>query len=380
MLSCSPARLARNGSLYQARRVGLPVTAAQGKSKNKPMSSTKQELKEIANLRSMIMNERAEVAREKQEMGGVGFLPGTKAPPLPSFAKPKDMKNPLKKKKARPSKVNNGPVKRTGPMRLSVVLSSAGVASRRAAEDIIRAQRVKVNGEVQILPQTKVDPARDNVQVDDQVLHTRNQPMYYFAVHKPKGYVCSNARQGDGKIVEDLFADWRMQWERKNERMEDLVPRLPPRLVAVGRLDSATTGLLLVTNDGTWAQRVAHPSNGITKEYIVTAGSPVTQRQLRDVQAGTTVEGKHVKPMSAELLLDENRSNASRCRVKVVVNEGRHHEVRELMKNAGVDLKQLKRTRIGGLRLAGLGMGQILELKGQALKRVLDKGLQGNIS
>jgi len=180
----------------------------------------------------------------------------------------------------------------------------------------------------------------------------------------------------------------------------DTLRRLPPRLVPVGRLDSATTGLLLVTNDGQWAQRVAHPSQGITKEYIVTSTAPVTRRALKgtyasvhllasvflscpypssrdgvryatlrptatcsrspshngvllrvslhqkgasrspangwggrlpggraDVEAGTEVEGKHVKPLEVELLLDNNSSNASRCRVKVVVNEGRHHEV-----------------------------------------------------
>jgi len=275
---------------------------------------------------------------------------------------------------------------RTGKMRLSVALSSAGVASRRKSEDIIRTGTVTVNGTVADLPQTMVDPMKDKINVDNKPIRnlTHVKDLHYLAVYKPKGYVCSSARQSgeQGKIVEDLLTNWRIEWQRKATRTQQASQSqlLPPRMVSVGRLDSATTGLLLLTNDGRWAQQVAHPSNGITKEYVVTANAPVSRKQVRQVLEGCEVEGKKVVPVSCELMLDANSSNASRSRVKVVVNEGRHHEVRELMKHAEVEVKALKRTRVGGLRIAGMSIGQVLELKPHEVRRVLDKGLMNNLT
>ncbi|GBG79478.1 hypothetical protein CBR_g29624 [Chara braunii] len=143
--------------------------------------------------------------------------------------------------------------------RLSKVLAAAGVASRRSCEDLIFAGKVTVNGQVITVPQTQVDPRKDSIYVNGNQLPRKAAPKLYFILNKPKGYICSNA-EGGKRLVVDLFEDFMDEWRKKN-------PGVPkPRFFTVGRLDVATTGLLLVTNDGDFAQKVAHPSSGITKE------------------------------------------------------------------------------------------------------------------
>src|SRR5271169_5148464 len=131
--------------------------------------------------------------------------------------------------------------------RLSKALAAAGIASRRAAEEIIFEGRVKVNGAVVKVPQTLVDWDSDAIVVDGEPINGEEKKVYYV-LNKPHGFICSNARIGSKKLVLDLFAG------------------LPYRLFTVGRLDRDTTGLLIVTNDGHFANRVIHPSSNISKE------------------------------------------------------------------------------------------------------------------
>lgn len=143
--------------------------------------------------------------------------------------------------------------------RLSKVLAAAGVASRRACEDMIFAGRVTLNGDVCLVPQTAVDLGRDSIYVDGRSLPKKMPPKFYFLVNKPKGYICSGTSES-GKTAISILDEYMGVWRKRNAG----VP--PPRLFTVGRLDVATTGLLLITNDGAFAQRVAHPSSGLTKE------------------------------------------------------------------------------------------------------------------
>lgn len=186
---------------------------------------------------------------------------------------------------------------------------------------------------------------------------------YYFALNKPKGYICSSADvSGRGRRAVDLLEPWLEGWKRKSKDKK----ALPPRLFTVGRLDVASSGLLLVTNDGDWANKVIHPSSGVTKEYQVTVSVGATRSQLEKLAAGTEVAGTQVVPLEVEVLGDPRR-------LRVVVQEGKKHEVRELVKAAGLDLTSLKRVRIGGFRLpADLGLGGYRELRAEELRAVTD--------
>lgn len=287
---------------------------------------------------------------------------------------------------------------------MAKALADAGVASRRASEALVFAGRVRVNGTVCMVPQTPVTPGVDSVEVDGAVVQLAAAAVrhYYFALYKPAGYVCTNAREGD-KVVLDLFTAWLEKWKERAQQSSvgqaakpqggapkappgaavTDTPRpaaaskaaLPPRLFTVGRLDTATSGLILVTNDGTWAQRIAHPSSGISKEYIVTAADTPTKRQLVTMAEGCLVEGVFVKPLRVEKVLTPDGGSPNRVLVELC--DGRNHEVRLLCAQAGVDVKHLKRVRVGGIRLpSSLKPGQFQELTFKDAKQVVDVGAQ----
>ncbi|XP_010554550.1 PREDICTED: uncharacterized protein LOC104824234 [Tarenaya hassleriana] len=249
---------------------------------------------------------------------------------------------------------------REPPQRLSKVLAAAGVASRRSSEELIFDGKVTVNGSVCTSPQTRVDPVRDIIYVNGNRLPKKLPPKVYLALNKPKGYICSSGEK-EIKSVTSLFEDYLEGWDKKN-------PGMPkPRLFTVGRLDVATTGLIIVTNDGDFAQKLSHPSSGLQKEYIATVAGDVNKRHLIAISEGAVVEGVHCVPDSVELM--PRQPDIPRERLRIVVHEGRNHEVRELVKSAGLEVHSLKRIRIGGFRLpSDLGIGKHVELKLSDLK------------
>ena len=219
--------------------------------------------------------------------------------------------------------------------RLSKILSAAGVASRRAAEHLIFDGKVRVNGEIVTVPQTIVDPKKDKVSVDDQRIEFKDEKVYYL-LNKPKGYICSNKRIGTKKLVIDLFTD------------------VKHRLFTIGRLDRDTTGLILLTNDGHFAQDVIHPSKNVSKEYLVKTEQEITHEHLAALSKGTLIEGKWIRPVRV--------SKVRRGTIKITVKEGKKREVRLMVQNAGLSLLTLSRIRIGGLRLGPLQEGEWREL------------------
>lgn len=249
---------------------------------------------------------------------------------------------------------------REPPQRLAKVLAAAGVASRRSSEELIFQGKVTVNGSVCNTPQTRVDPDRDVIYVNGNRLPKKLPPKVYLALNKPKGYICS-AGEKETKSVMCLFDDFMKSWSKRN-------PGLPrPRLFTVGRLDVATTGLIIVTNDGEFANKVSHPSSNLSKEYIATINGAVNKRHLFAISEGTVIEGVHCTPDSVELL--PQQPDISRPRLRIVVHEGRNHEVRELVKNAGLQIHALKRVRIGGFRLpTDLALGKHVELSSSNLR------------
>lgn len=213
--------------------------------------------------------------------------------------------------------------------RLSKTLAAAGVASRRACEELIFEGKVTVNGLIILKPETHVDLDTDDIRVEDQKI-SKEQAKVYYILNKPNGFICSNKPMERKKLVLDLF---------------------PPekRLFTVGRLDRDTTGLLIVTNDGAFSQKVIHPSANIEKEYLVKTVQEIGPDHLKGISKGAFVEGVYVRPLSVK--------KVRRGTLKIVVKEGKKREVRVLVQKAGLEIVSLHRIRIGGLKLGNVPEG-----------------------
>lgn len=219
--------------------------------------------------------------------------------------------------------------------RLSKALAAAGVASRRACEELIFAGRVQVNGVTIKLPQHHVDWENDQISVDGASVKAEQKKVYYL-LNKPTGIICSSVRPGKKPIVLDLF------------------PESRERLFTVGRLDKETSGLLLVTNDGHFANKVIHPSSNVIKEYIVKTMQEITPEHLENLSQGARVDEKWIRPVSV--------FKVRKGTFKICVKEGKKHEVRIIAERAGLKITELTRVRIGSLVLGPLPMGQFRTL------------------
>lgn len=219
--------------------------------------------------------------------------------------------------------------------RLSKILAACGVASRRACEELIFAGKVKVNGQIVTVPQTLVTMPHDRITVNGKPVHLEEKKVYYI-LNKPAGYVCSNLKNANVKVVLDLFAD------------------VEERIFTVGRLDKNTEGLLLVTNDGHFANSVIHPSSNIPKEYVAKTDHEILPEHLMAISSGTLVEGVFVKPISVK--------KVRKGTVKISITEGKKHEVRLLLEMAGLNIIHLMRIRVGGLLLGTLPLGSWREM------------------
>lgn len=226
--------------------------------------------------------------------------------------------------------------------RLAKVMASAGIASRRACESIIAEGRVKVNGEVTLLPQTLVNLIEDRVEIDGHSVQ-EEQTKLYFLLNKPEGYVCSNASRNH-KLVIDLFAEHKT------------------RLFTVGRLDKDTTGLLLVTNDGLFANRAIHPRARIQREYVAKTNPDIGHEHLKLLSRGAKIEGHWIRPVRVTKV----RANT----VKIVVMEGKKREVRILLQSVGLEVLTLTRVRLGNLHLGKLPLGAYKRLTLEECERV----------
>lgn len=215
------------------------------------------------------------------------------------------------------------------PNRLSKILAAAGVASRRAAEELIFAGKVKVNGQIVKTPQTVVDISKDKILVNDEPVKGVESKVYYI-LNKPTGYVCSTMATKNAKSVLDLFEEGR-------------------RLFTVGRLDKDTQGLIIVTNDGHFSNEVIHPSKDIQKEYLAKTDQEISHDHLMAISKGTRVEGVFVKPVRV--------AKVRKGTLKIVIAEGKKREIRVLLENVGLQVLELTRIRIGGLHLGKLPVG-----------------------
>lgn len=225
--------------------------------------------------------------------------------------------------------------------RLSKILAAHGIASRRASEELIFSGVVKVNGERITKPQTMVDPSVDRITVNGKPIGTQQKKVYYL-LNKPKGVLCTNRRFAKEKIFLDFF------------------PEHQERLFCVGRLDKDTTGLLLVTNDGHFSQKIQHPSFEVIKEYWVRVKEELSEEDIKKLSKTVYIDGSLVKPTRVK----QDRKNS----FKICVKDGKKHEIRIITEKAGLSLLELVRVRIGSLTLGKLPSGTFRSLTSKELK------------
>jgi len=235
--------------------------------------------------------------------------------------------------------------------RLQKYLSRAGVASRRAAEEVIRAGRVAVNDQVVTVMGVKVDPDRDVITVDGRTVKLTAVTRTVM-LHKPYGYVCTTSDPEGRRVVTELLG------------------KMPDRLYPVGRLDYDATGLLLFTNDGELAYRLTHPSYQVPRTYRVTVSGEVSKETLRTLAAGVDLDGRAVYPE-----VQVNKREPEKTILEITVHEGRYHLIKRLLDKVGHPVVKLKRIALGPLRLEGLSRGTFREVTGRemaALKAGVD--------
>ncbi|WP_028061060.1 pseudouridine synthase [Candidatus Solirubrobacter pratensis] len=228
-------------------------------------------------------------------------------------------------------------------MRLAKYLAHAGVASRRAAETIIAARRVKVDGAVVTDPARDVDDSR-SVLVDGRPVHAEGHERVVFALNKPKGVV-STASDPQGRTT-----------------VVELVPHRE-RLYPVGRLDADTTGLILLTNDGELAHRLTHPSFEVPRTYRARVrNAPLKEPALRALREGVELEDGPTAPARVRRLGNDH--------VELTIHEGRKRQVRRMLEVVGHPVKSLERVAFGPLRLGPLEPGDTRRLTGAELERL----------
>jgi 23S rRNA pseudouridine2605 synthase len=224
-------------------------------------------------------------------------------------------------------------------MRLNAFLARAGVASRRSADELIKAGRVSVNGEPGRL--NTVVRKHDRVEVDGK--EVARQQLAYVLLHKPAGVV-TTARDPQGRPT-----------------VVELVPP-EPRVVPVGRLDADTTGALLLTNDGRLAHRLAHPSFGVEKTYEAEVAGDVGEDALHKLREGLELDDGRTAPARARRL--------GPGRVELVLHEGRKHQVKRMLAAVGHPVGRLHRREYAGLTLDGLEAGEWRELTPAEVERL----------
>lgn len=232
-------------------------------------------------------------------------------------------------------------------VRLQKLLAEAGVASRRAAEQIILAGRVRVNGEPVRLLGTKVDPLHDEVVVDGKPVRARRK--IYLALNKPRRCVCSRQDESGRATIYDLLpAEW-------------------GNVHSVGRLDYDTEGLIFLTNDGEFALRLTHPRYGVRKKYVATVEGRVDGAMLGQFTRGILQQGEKLKAERARLISASNATSV----VEMELGEGKNREVRRMFESQGLPVKRLQRTQIGKIKLGELKLGRWRALTEPEIKTLL---------
>lgn len=242
--------------------------------------------------------------------------------------------------------------------RIQKILANAGVASRRNVEEMIRQGRIGVNGDIVLELPILIDPAKDRVEVDGEPLRlasAKSEPRLYLLMNKPKGVYSTNVAQGEQTRAIDL-----------------LPPNLPGRVYPVGRLDSESKGLLLLTNDGDLTNRLTHPRYGVPKTYRAVVDGYIegdtVQQLVQGVWMGDPKSGKGFKTGRCHVtIVSRNRRLST---LEITVREGRNPELRRMLARLKHKVRELTRTRMGPLTLHGLAPGEVRTLTPREVRQL----------
>ena len=240
-----------------------------------------------------------------------------------------------------------------GLVRLQKLLAQSGVASRRKCEELMLDGEVEVDGEVVTRLGTKVDPRTAVIRVGGRRLPPAS-PHVYLVLNKPRGVVSTMSDPEGRRTLADLVAD------------------RPERLFHVGRLDTDTSGLLLLTNDGEFAQRMAHPSYEVDKTYVAEVEGEVRKATLVRLREGMVLEDGPVKVSTARVVSAGQGGATGRTIVELVIHEGRNRIVRRMLDHVGHPVRRLSRTAFGPVQLGSLRSGELRELTRDELGELLD--------
>jgi len=222
--------------------------------------------------------------------------------------------------------------------RLQKVIASAGVTSRRKAEELIKEGKVKVNGKVVTELGTKVNTT-DEIFVNDKLISIEDKE--YYLLNKPRGVVTTTSDEKDRKIVTDLI-------------------NTSARIYPIGRLDYDTTGALLLTNDGDFANIVMHPKSGIDKVYLAKLEGIIKGEQINALKKGVKLDNVLVKPSRVKLKKVNPEKNT--CMVEITIHEGKNHQVKRMFEAVGFHVEKLHRERVGIFTVQDLKSGEYRKL------------------
>lgn len=231
-------------------------------------------------------------------------------------------------------------------VRLQKFMADCGVASRRKSEELIEAGKVKVNGHTARIGD-KIDPKKDLVTVGGKKINKVDK-LYYIMLNKPRGYLTTVSDEFGRKTVMDLV---------------DIKARVYP----VGRLDKDSEGLLLLTNDGAFANLLTHPKHSFAKVYRVTVRPAVSDEILDELRNGIEIDGRKTAPCDVSVITEEE----GRVVLEFILREGRNRQIRKMCEAVGLEVARLKRVAIGPVKLGMLQTGKSRQLTDNEIKKLI---------
>ena len=230
--------------------------------------------------------------------------------------------------------------------RLQKVIAEAGITSRRKAEDLIISGKVKVNGEVVTELGTKVS-RKDRIEVNNKLIEKEQKE--YYLLNKPRGVVTTTKDEHHRKTVIDLIPT-------------------DARIYPIGRLDYDTTGVLLLTNDGEFANILMHPNDKVEKVYIAKLNGIIKGEQINQLKDGVEIDGQTVQATRVKLKKVNNKNNT--CMVQITIHEGKNHQVKKMFETVGFQVEKLKREKVAFFDLKDLQSGEFRKLTPKEVAKV----------
>ncbi len=233
-------------------------------------------------------------------------------------------------------------------VRVQKIIADAGISSRRKAEELIQRGAVSVNGRKAQLGD-KANPYKDKIVVAGREIKLqKDRDKYYIMLHKPRGFITT------------------MNDEQGRKCVAELVDEIPARLFPVGRLDRDSEGMLLMTNDGDFANMISHPSTHFAKTYRVTVHPQISEDQLTELTTGVVIDGRKSMPASVRVVTNER----DRTVLEIVLEEGRNRQIRKMCEAVGLEVARLRRNAMGPLKLGMLQPGKWRELTPEEMKKI----------